>query len=143
MANWSWFTAAHRALYRAGLRRAARLPGDAPDPSLRVDAEPRGATLAIHLSIRNLAHVRSTLEPHYGAGCPVVIAYRATWPDEKYIRTTLAGMKAAVREAKITRTALIFVGPVFGQAEFRDSDLYNPHYAHVLRNAGKKRARRA
>ncbi len=100
-----------------------------------------GATLAIHLSIRNLAHVRSALEPHYGADCPVVIAYRATWPDELYIRTTLAEMKAAVREAKITRTALIFVGPVFGQTEFRDSDLYNRDYAHVLRNAGKKGAR--
>ncbi len=99
-----------------------------------------GATLAIHLSIRNLAYVREALEPFYGADCPVVIAYRATWPDELYIRTTLAEMKEKVREAKITRTALIFVGRVFGAAEFRDSDLYNPDYSHVLRNRGKKKA---
>ncbi len=97
-----------------------------------------GATLAIHLSIRNLHYVREALEPHYGIDCPVVIAYRATWPDERYIRTTLADMKDAVRAAKITRTALILVGPVFGDAEFRDSDLYNPNYSHVLRNKGKK-----
>lgn len=97
-----------------------------------------GATLAIHLSIRNLDYVRRTLEPYYGADCPVVIAYRATWPDELYIRTTLAEMKQEVREAKITRTALIFVGRVFGEADFRDSDLYNPEYSHVLRNRGKK-----
>lgn len=99
-----------------------------------------GATLAIHLSIRNLVYIREALEPYYGADCPVVIAYRATWPDELYIRTTLAEMKDEVRKAKITRTALIFVGKVFGDVEFRDSDLYNAAYSHVLRNKGKKKA---
>ncbi|HMQ57305.1 MAG TPA: precorrin-4 C(11)-methyltransferase [Rhizobiaceae bacterium] len=98
-----------------------------------------GATLAIHLSIRNLDYIRRALEPYYGDDCPVVIAYRATWPDELYIRTTLAGMKEKVREAKITRTALVLVGRVFGEAEFRDSALYDSDYAHVLRNRGKKR----
>ena len=98
-----------------------------------------GATLAIHLSIRNLVYVREALAPYYGDDCPVVIAYRATWPDELYIRTTLADMKDDVRKAKITRTALIMVGSVFGNAEFRDSDLYNPDYSHVLRNRGKKK----
>jgi precorrin-4/cobalt-precorrin-4 C11-methyltransferase len=98
------------------------------------------ATLAIHLSIRNLDSIRRALEPHYGADCPVVIAWRATWPDEKYIRTTLAGMKEAVRAEKITRTALVLVGQVFGEAKFRDSDLYNAAFSHVLRNRGKKKA---
>jgi precorrin-4/cobalt-precorrin-4 C11-methyltransferase len=99
------------------------------------------ATLAIHLSIRNLDYIRRSLEPYYGDDCPVVIAYRATWPDELYIRTTLAGMKEEVRKHKITRTALIMVGKVFGDVEFRDSDLYNADYAHVLRNKGKKKAK--
>jgi precorrin-4/cobalt-precorrin-4 C11-methyltransferase len=98
------------------------------------------ATLAIHLSIRNLDYIRRALEPYYGAECPVVIAYRATWPDEQYIRTTLAGMKDKVREAKITRTALVLVGRVFGAENFRDSDLYNAGFSHVLRNRGKKAA---
>ena len=100
-----------------------------------------GATLAIHLSIRNLVYVREALEPYYGADCPVIIAYRATWPDELYIRTTLGEMKDAVRQAKITRTALIMVGPVFGDVQFRDSDLYNSEYSHVLRNRGKKKVK--
>jgi precorrin-4/cobalt-precorrin-4 C11-methyltransferase len=99
------------------------------------------ATLAIHLSIRNLDYIRRSLEPYYGDDCPVVIAYRATWPDELYIRTTLAGMKEEVRKHKITRTALIMVGKVFGDVEFRDSDLYNADYAHVLRNKGKKKVK--
>jgi precorrin-4/cobalt-precorrin-4 C11-methyltransferase len=100
-----------------------------------------GATLAIHLSIRNLGYVERTLTPHYGLDCPVVVAYRATWPDEEFIVTTLGGMRAAVRERKITRTALIFVGRVFGAEHFRDSRLYDAGYAHVLRNAGKKAQR--
>lgn len=100
-----------------------------------------GATLAIHLSIRNLPYVETALTPHYGADCPVVIVYRATWPDEEIIVTTLDGMRARVREEKITRTALIFVGRVFGETKFRESRLYAADFAHVLRNAGKKRLR--
>ncbi len=76
------------------------------------------ATLAIHLSIRNLTHIRDTLTPYYGEDCPVVIAYRSTWPDELFIRTTLKDMAEEVRKAKITRTALIMVGKVFGHVEF-------------------------
>ena len=100
-----------------------------------------GATLAIHLSIRNLSYVREALTPHYGDDCPVVIAYRATWPDERYYHTTLAEMKTVVREAKVTRTALILVGRVFAAEGFRDSALYDPSHAHVLRNKGPKRGR--
>ena len=98
-----------------------------------------GATLAIHLSVRNLDYIRRSLTPHYGEDCPVIVAYRATWDDELYFRTTLSEMKSVVRESKITRTALILVGRVLGDVEFRDSDLYNPDYSHVLRNRGKKK----
>jgi precorrin-4/cobalt-precorrin-4 C11-methyltransferase len=97
-----------------------------------------GATLAIHLSIRNLDHVRRALQPHYGPDCPVVIAWRASWPDERYFRTTLADMKEVARSEKITRTALVLVGPALGHAKFPDSALYDPARPHVLRNRGKK-----
>jgi precorrin-4/cobalt-precorrin-4 C11-methyltransferase len=99
------------------------------------------ATLAIHLSIRNLHYVREALTPHYGDDCPVVIVYRATWPDEEVIVTTLAEMRQRVRDEKITRTALVLVGRVFGEARFRESRLYDETFSHVLRNAGKKRLR--
>ena len=45
-----------------------------------------GATLAIHLSIRNLGYIERALTPHNGADCPVVVAYRITWPDQMIIR---------------------------------------------------------
>ena len=98
-----------------------------------------GATLAIHLSARNAPYITRALTPHYGANCPVVIAYRATWPDQQFIQTTLEDLPSSIRTAKLTRTTLILVGRVFGSQTFRDSALYDPSHAHVLRNRGKKR----
>src|ERR1700739_4793340 len=45
-----------------------------------------GATLAIPLSVTNLAHIVRALTPYYGADCPAVVAYRVSWPDQKLIR---------------------------------------------------------
>ena len=93
-----------------------------------------GATLAIHLGIRNLREIERQLAPHYGADCPVVVAYRVGWPDQMFIRGTLADIHAKVRSEKITRTALILVGPVLGEVgDFKDSALYDPKMPHVLR----------
>lgn len=98
------------------------------------------ATLAIHLSIRNLGHIERSLTPHYGADCPVVIAYRVGWPDEQFIHGTLADIAKKVRAAKLTRTALVLVGHVFGNTGFRDSALYDAAHEHVLRNRKTVRA---
>ena len=92
------------------------------------------ATLAIHLSIRNLAHIERSLSPHYGADCPVIVAYRVGWPDEQFIHGTLSTIAKLVRTAKLTRTALVFVGHVLGNSNFRDSALYDAAHEHVLRN---------
>jgi len=91
-------------------------------------------TLAIHLGVRALREIERVLVPHYGADCPVVVAYRVGWPDQMFIRGTLADIREKVRAAKITRTALIMVGPVLGEVrDFRDSALYDPAQPHVLR----------
>lgn len=99
-----------------------------------------GATLAIHLSINNIARVVRELTPFYGADCPAVVAYRVSWPDERLIRGTLGDIRERVRGAGITRTALILVGPVLGDdAAFTDSRLYDPAHHHVLRPRAKQR----
>ena len=48
-----------------------------------------GATLAIHLSVRNMREIVRELSPHYGADCPAVVAYRVGWPDQLILRGTL------------------------------------------------------
>ncbi len=92
-----------------------------------------GATLAIHLSVNNMAHLVKELTPHYGEDCPVIMAYRASWPDEQFIKGTLADIRDKVKKSGITRTALILVGRVFGQSKFPDSRLYAKEFHHVLR----------
>ncbi len=93
-----------------------------------------GTTLAIHLGVRALLDIERRLAPFYGADCPVVVAYRVGWPDQMFIRGTLSDIRDKVRAEKITRTALILVGPVLGEvAEFKDSALYDPAIPHVLR----------
>ena len=95
-----------------------------------------GATLAIHLSVNNLAHVVRELTPLRGADCPVVVAYRVSWPDQKMIHGTLADIRAKVKASGITRTALILVGQALGEAAHADSRLYDPAHHHVLRPKG-------
>lgn len=91
-------------------------------------------TIAIHLAIRNLREIERQLIPHYGADCPVAVIYRASWPDEIVLRGTLSDIRSKVRDAKITRTALILVGPALGDVTgFKDSALYNPAEEHILR----------
>lgn len=93
-----------------------------------------GATLAIHLGIRALREIERVLTPYYGADCPVVVAYRASWPDQIFLRGTLADIREKVRAEKITRTALILVGPALGNIkDFKDSALYDAAHPHVLR----------
>ena len=95
-----------------------------------------GATLALHLSVRNLRAVARALIPVCGADCPAVAVYRASWPDQRIVRGTLADIRTRVRAERITRTALILVGRALDGAAFADSALYSPAHAHLLRHGG-------
>ncbi|MES2174243.1 MAG: precorrin-4 C(11)-methyltransferase [Pseudomonadota bacterium] len=90
------------------------------------------ATLAIHLSIHNLARVVADLTPAYGADCPVAVVWRASWPDQRIVRATLATIEAAVAGG-MERTALILVGRVLEAQGFAESSLYAPDYDRRFR----------
>lgn len=116
-------------LTRMAMKSTGLPPGETLENFART-----GATLAIHLGIRALREIERVLTPHYGADCPVAVVYRVGWPDQMILRGTLADIHPKVREAKITRTALILVGPALGASEdFPDSALYDPAHPHVLR----------
>lgn len=91
-----------------------------------------GATLAIHLSIHALDQVVADLTPHYGPDCPVAVVWRASWPDQRVIRATLATVDAP----GIDRTALILVGPALAGEGFEDSRLYAADYDRRYRPVG-------
>jgi precorrin-4/cobalt-precorrin-4 C11-methyltransferase len=94
-----------------------------------------GATLAIHLSIHTLDNVLAELIPHYGPDCPVAVVWRASWPDQRIIRATLATLQSGLA-AQLERTALILVGPALGEAGFEESRLYAGDYDRRYRPVG-------
>ena len=108
--------------------RASSMP---PGETLRNFAV-SGATLAIHLSIHNLANVVADLAPAYGDDCPVAVVWRASWPDQRIVRATLATVEAAVA-GSMERTALILVGRVLAGEGFGESCLYAPNYDRRFR----------
>lgn len=93
-----------------------------------------GATLAIHLSIHALDRVVSELTPHFGPGCPAAVIWRASWPDQRVIRATLATI--ADRAQGIERTALILVGHALAAEGFDESRLYAADYDRRYRPVG-------
>ncbi|HYC65166.1 MAG TPA: precorrin-4 C(11)-methyltransferase [Reyranellaceae bacterium] len=109
--------------------RASSMP---PKETLEAFAA-TGATLALHLSIHAIDQVVGRLLPHYGADCPAAVVYRASWPEERVIRATLATIAAEVAKSPIERTALILVGRVLGAEDFRDSALYDAAYQRRFR----------
>ena len=92
-----------------------------------------GATLAIHLAIHALPQIVAELTPLYGAACPVAIVVKASWPDERVLRGTLADIEAKVAAEPIERTALVFVGTALAAGDFRESSLYDPAYQRRFR----------
>jgi len=92
-----------------------------------------GTTLAIHLAIHAIARVVEELTPFYGADCPAAVVARASWPEERILRGTLADI--AQQAEGIERTALILVGPALAASEFRESALYSADYRRRFRGA--------
>ncbi|MGH8469298.1 MAG: precorrin-4 C(11)-methyltransferase [Gammaproteobacteria bacterium] len=92
-------------------------------------------TLALFLSITLLKEVTEALIPAYGADCPVAVVHKATCPDQKIVRGTLADIREQVKAAEIRSQAMILVGPVLTATDFANSRLYDPDFSHRFRKA--------
>jgi precorrin-4/cobalt-precorrin-4 C11-methyltransferase len=92
-----------------------------------------GATLAIHLAIHAIAEIVTELLPLYGSDCPVAVVFRASWPNERIVRGTLADIEQKLAADPIERTAIVFVGRTLAAAGFRDSSLYDASYQRRFR----------
>jgi precorrin-4/cobalt-precorrin-4 C11-methyltransferase len=93
-----------------------------------------GSTLAIHLAIHAIDAVVAELLPHYGADCPVALVMRASWPDERVLRGTLADIRTQLAAEPMERTALILVGKALAAADFIESSLYSTEYRRRFRS---------
>ena len=76
-----------------------------------------GATMVIFLSAGQLEKLSARLiEGGYAPETPAAIVYKATWPDEKVVHTTVGELAAAGAREGITKTALITVGGFLGDS---------------------------
>ncbi len=114
-----------------------RAEGKTPVPekeNLRSLAAHR-ASLVLYLSSGLARKVRQDLLlGGYAEDTPVAVVYKATWPEEKIIRTTLAKLPEDMEAAGITKTALIIVSPALGN-DYEKSRLYDAAFATEYRGA--------
>lgn len=111
-------------------RSAGRTPVP-PEQALDRLAE-TNATLCIFLSVQQIDRVAATLSRHYGGDCPVAVVYRASWPEQKVVRGTLADIAEQTQAAGIRKTAMILVGRALSR-ELPTSKLYDPTFSHEFR----------
>ena len=114
-----------------------RAEGKTPVPekeNLRSLAAHR-ASLVLYLSSGLARKVRQDLLlGGYAEDTPAAVVYKATWPEEKIIRTTLAKLPEDMEAAGITKTALIIVSPALGSI-YEKSKLYDAAFATEYRGA--------
>ena len=116
-----------------------RMEGRTPVPEKeQIEAfAAHGATMVIFLSAGQLPRLSERLiAGGYAPDTPAAIVYKATWPDEKVVRTTVADLAEAGAREGITKTALITVGGFLG-TEYERSRLYDPTFTTEFREASR------
>lgn len=104
-----------------------------PDKEKLINLAKHGTSLAIFLSVHMIEEiVTELLAAGLASETPVAVVQRVTWPDEKIIKGNLKNIASLVKEAGITKTALVLVGN-FLNNEFQRSLLYHPSFSHGYR----------
>lgn len=114
-----------------------RMEGRTPMPEGEklTDLARHHASMVIFLSIGFMDEMVQQLEAGgYAPETPVAVVYKATWPDQKILRGTLADIAQKVRDAGIKKTALTVVGDFLGD-EYDLSKLYDKHFTTEFRQA--------
>ncbi|MCW3998832.1 MAG: precorrin-4 C(11)-methyltransferase [Candidatus Bathyarchaeota archaeon] len=92
------------------------------------------ATMVIFLGTPHIARVVEDLvKGSYPKTTPCQVVYKATWPDQKIVKGTLADIVEKVHAEGITQTALIFVGKVLDPQAYDLSKLYDPKFTTGFR----------
>ena len=91
------------------------------------------ATMIIFLTSTMLKELSNRLiEGGYSPDTPAAIVYKATWPDQKVIRTTIENIAVDAEKEGINKMALICVGNFLGD-NYDRSKLYHPEFTHLFR----------
>lgn len=95
------------------------------------------STMCIYLSVAMLDQVVAELiAGGYAPETPIAIVQKASWPEQKIVRGTLATIVEKTRDQGIDRTAMIVVSRCLG-ADYELSRLYAPEFSHGFRKASR------
>jgi precorrin-4/cobalt-precorrin-4 C11-methyltransferase len=95
------------------------------------------STMVLFLSSSLSEKVKSELiEGGMPQDTPVAVVYKATWPEERKILTTLNDLPQTMERENITKTALIIVGNILGDS-YAKSRLYDKDFSTEYRKRGK------
>lgn len=93
------------------------------------------STMILFLSSGLAEKVKNELiEGGYSEDCPAAVVYKATWPDEKIVHTTVGELPQVMSDNGINKTALIIVGYVL-KSEYEKSKLYDKTFSTEFRKA--------
>lgn len=99
-----------------------------------VELARHGATMAIFLGIQSVEAVVEKLQlGGYSPDTPAAVVYKASWPEQKIIRGTLANIAEKVKAEGVRSTALILVGEFLEPKFYDRSKLYDPKFTHAFR----------
>ncbi|MGL5929552.1 MAG: precorrin-4 C(11)-methyltransferase [Dermatophilaceae bacterium] len=109
------------------LTRAQARSTPMPDGETLAAFAATGATLVIHLAVTRTRELMAELEATHGTDCPVAVVYRASQPEERVLRGTVATIAGAVEDAGLRQAAVILVGRALGEDDAAgESHLYDP-----------------
>ena len=95
------------------------------------------ATMVLFLSTSLTKQLQADLlAGGYEAETPAAVVYKATWPEERIFRCTVATLHDTVTANGLTKTSLIVVGGCLGDDYLR-SLLYDPSFTTEFREATK------
>lgn len=93
------------------------------------------ASMALFLSAGLMEEAcADLLEGGYPPDTPAAVVYKASWPEQKVLRGTVATISALAAAEGIKNTALILVGR-FLDGDYELSKLYDPSFSHGFRAA--------
>lgn len=106
-----------------------------PDKQKIADYAKHNATMVIFLSSGMLERLEKELMAGgYAPDTDAAIVYKASWPDQKVFRCTVATLAKTAEANNIKNLALICVGGFLGN-KYDRSELYNPTFTHGFREA--------
>jgi precorrin-4/cobalt-precorrin-4 C11-methyltransferase len=117
-------------------RLAGRTKASMPERESVAAFAAHRATMAVFLSAARPQELQEELLAGYPPDTPAAIVLRASWPDERVVRTTVANLRQDLAATKARTTVLVLVGDALAdnRAAAR-SHLYSPAYTHKFRRA--------